>query len=307
MRQFFEGTRPGHVGRVGTAEFELPVLYFRDDSFGALFTADFTRLQAAMPSQSLYPVPHTPGRGLVYIGCFDYLDTSVGPYGEVAIAVPAVYGRRPPPLLPTVFEGRWPGFGAVILHLPVTTRLTRDGGRTYWGYAKFVADMRFQSTPEFQECRLEEGGEHILTLHVVKRGPPLPDRRPLITYSVKNGALLRTTIPQSTIVRMALDGGGAFLELGDAHPVAKSIRELEIDPRPVVTRSNLDRCAILPEGEVVEQSVRPLEGYLGAEREQGELESADARGVRGSSCWRAGPRATSPAVSTRRKPSSGGW
>jgi hypothetical protein len=272
MRPFFEGTRPGRVARVGTAEFDLPVLYFRDDSFGALFTADLARLRAVMPSRKLHPVPHsTPGRGLVYIGCFDYLDTSIGPYGEVAVAVPAVYGRRPPPVLPTVFEGRWPGFGAVILHLPVTTRLTRDGGRAYWGYAKFVADMRFQSTPEFQECRLDEGGKHVLTLHVVKRGPPLPDRRPLITYSVKDGALIRTTIPQSTIVRTALGAGGASLELGGVHPVAISIRELGIDLRPVMTRYYLDRSAILPEGEVLEQGVGPLEGYPGAEREEGEL------------------------------------
>jgi len=271
MRPFFEGTRPGRVVRLGTAEFEVPVLYLRDESFGALFTADLGRLRMAMPSPNLHPVPHKPGRGLVYIGCYDYLDTSVGPYGEVAVAVPAVYGRRPPPVLPAIFEGRWPGFGAVILHLPVTTRLTRDGGRVYWGYAKFVADMRFQSTPEFQECRLEEGGKHILTLHVVKRGPTLPDRRPLVTYSVRDGALLRTLIPQSAIVRTALGTAGSFLELGDSHPVATSIRELGIDFRPVMTRSYLDRSAILPEGEVVEQGVRPLEGYLGAEREAGEL------------------------------------
>ena len=131
--------------------------------------------------------------------------------------------------------------------------------------------MRFQSTPEFQECRLEEGGKHILSLHVVKRGLPLPDRRPLITYSVKERTLIRTTIPQSSIVRTALGAGGASLQLGDAHPVATAIRELGIDPRPVMTRSNLDRSAILPEGEMVEHAVRPLEGYLGTEREKGEL------------------------------------
>jgi hypothetical protein len=39
----------------------------------------------------------------------------------------------------------------------------------------------------------------------------------------------------------------------------------------VMTRSYLDRSAILPDGEVLEQGVRPLEGYLGTEREAGEL------------------------------------
>ena len=273
MRPFFDGTRPGRTVRARAADVELPVLYFRDDSFGALFSAELEALRAVMPSDKLHPVPTLQrGRGLVYIGAYDYLDTSVGPYGEVGVAVPAVYGDRPPPpVIPSLLESRWPGFGAVILHLPVTDRLARDGGRDVWGYAKFTADMQFENTPELEQCRLSEGGQHILTLRIAKRGLVLPDRRPLVTYSVKDHALIRTTIPQTALVRMALGAAGASLELGDTHPVATSIRALGIDPKPVMTRYYIERSAILPEGEVIETGVRPLEGYLGSDVEHGEL------------------------------------
>jgi hypothetical protein len=272
MRTFFEGTRPGRLVTWGTAEFELPVLYFRDDSFGALFSADLDKLRAVMPSDNLHPIPLLrPGRGFIYIGAYDYLDTSVGAYGEVAVAVPAVYGRRPPPLLPTLLESRWPGLGGVILHLPVTNRMSRDGGRGQWGYTKFLADMEFQTNPEYLECRLEEDGDHILTLRVAKRGITLPDRRPLITYSVKDGDLIRTRIPQTMLTRTALGARGSSLALGETHPVAQSIKALGVDPRPLMTRYHLDRSTILPEGEVLERGVRPLDGYIGSEREEGEL------------------------------------
>lgn len=273
MRAFFDGTRPGRTVTFGTSTFELPALYFRDDSFAAVFTADYERVRAYMPSDQLHPVPASRGRALIAVIAYDYLETSVGPYGEVGVSAPVVYGRRPPPILPMALESAWDGFGHLILHLPVTRRSARDGGRGQWGYTKFVADMEFENTPEMHRCRLEEGGDHILTLQVNKRGLLLPDRRPIVTYSVKDGDLVRTTIPQASITRTALGAGGSSLELGDAHPVARSLRDLGIDLRPVMTRYFADRMAILPEGVVIENGVRPLDGYLGSDRDEGELQA----------------------------------
>lgn len=271
MRSFFEGTRPGRVVRCGDEEFEMPVLYFRDDSFQAMFTADLQKLRAVMPSDRLEPIQVSSGRGLVGIGAFDYLQTSVEPYGEIGIVVPAVYASKPPPLVPMLLESSWPGYGNVVLHLPVTRKLACDAGRLLWGYTKFTSDMQFQNTPELHEVRLEEGNEHILTLRVMKRGFTFPDRRPVVTYSVKDGALMRTTIPQRAIARMALGAGGSSLVLGDKHPVAQSIRALGIDTRPILTRYFLERSAILPEGEIIERGVRALDGFWGSDRDRGEL------------------------------------
>ncbi len=276
MRDFFEGTRPGRAVTAGSVGLELPALYFREDSFLGMFTADLANVRRLMPSRSLHPVRTATGRALLAIAAYDYLETSFDPYGEVAIAVPVVHGRRAAPVLPLLAEARWGGFGYLVLHLPVTRRSARDGGREVWGYAKFIADMKFRNTPERYECRLDEGGDHILTLRVVKRGLLSPDRRPIVTYSVKDRALVRTTVPQTAITRTALGAGGSSLELGDAHPVARSLRELDVDPRPVATRYFLDRQAILPEGEVVERGVQPLDGYRGSELEEGELVSVHA-------------------------------
>lgn len=274
MRAFFDGTRPGQMVSFGGAEFELPILYFRDDAFAAVFTADLAALRGAMPSPRLHPVAVGRGRGLVMVAAFDYLETSVGSYGEVGITVPVVHGRRPPPVLPLIMESGWRGFGHLILHLPVTTRLAREAGRGQWGYTKFIADMQFQNTPEAHEVRLDEGGQHILTLRVAKRGLVTADRRPIVTYSVKDRSLIRTVIPQVGLARNALGAGGSRLELGDEHPVAGALGGLGIDPRPILTRYYVERSAILPAGEIVERDVRPMDGYQGEERERGELRAS---------------------------------
>jgi hypothetical protein len=271
VSHFFSKTRPGEMVTHGCAVFELPILYYRDDLFGLSFGADFSQVRALMPSDSLHPVRLPGGGAIVGIFAMNYYETTVGPYGEVAVAVPVVYGsKRPPPLLPLLLESNYPGFGLLILHLPVTTLAARDGGRGEWGFTKFTSDMVFTLTPEFMECRISEGEMHILTLRVARQGMAIRDRKPVVTYTVKEGRLIRTTIPQQGSQRLALRPPDSFVELGD-HPVAESIRRLGLSERPFISRYYMERSGILPKGDVIEDGVRPLEGYYGSERE-GRLE-----------------------------------
>jgi hypothetical protein len=268
---FFNWTGPTAKGvDVGSAEIDLPIMYYRDDSFMAFFSAAYEPLQALLPSQELYPVTLPGGRATVVVIAFNYLDTSIGPYGEVGIVIPCTYGRPAPALLSLALEGRFPGWGGFVLHLPVTSLLARDGGRAIWGYSKFVADMDFQKRPAYQRVRLAEGDAHILTLTVQQRGVPLKDNRPLITYSVRDGQLLKTTVPSRAVYQMGLRPGGGTLELGD-HEIADQLRALDIATTAIATRNFLTRSAILPAGEPIGPVDQPHPGHAGEEREFGRL------------------------------------
>ncbi len=262
MAEFFAGTRPGRIVALGEMTFELPVLYYRDDSFFLFFTAELDKVKAILPSDRLHPVTLMPGKAVLAIGAFNYIESTAGPYGEVGVAIPVVHGPKPPPpLLPALMESRYPGFGLLIMHLPVTTMLSRDGGRAEWGYTKFLADMDFLITPEYMECRLAEGGRKILTQKVARQGLTFREHRALVTYSVRDGDLVKTRIPQLATCRFTLRPKGSSLTLGE-HPVADSIRALGISGRPFMSRYYEDRTAYLPAGEVIERGVRPFDGYL---------------------------------------------
>ena len=266
MSDFFEGTRPGKEVTFGKATFELPILYFRDDMFALFFTADFAKLKSLIPSDKLHPIRVSRRRALLGIAAFNYLDTSIGPYGEVGVVVPVVRGKRPAlPLLPGLLEGWYPNFGALVLHLPVTTQKARDAGRGQWGYTKFVSDMQFDNTPEYLECSLSGGKSHILTLHVAKRGWHFTDNRPVVTFTVLDGNLIQTVIPQKGRCRASLSPKGSYLTLGD-HEMAESIRQLELSQSPLQSRYYVERSAILPAGEIIEKGVRPLDGIRGTDR-----------------------------------------
>lgn len=264
MNPFFSSSlRPGKILSHGVATFECPVLYFRDDAFALFYTADKHAVEALMPTKSLHPVRLPGNRAMVGVVAFNYLETSFGPYGEVGIIVPVVHGHKPPPLLlPALLEGRYPGFGSLVIHLPVTNQTARDAGRGEWGYPKFVADMRFSITPEALTCDLSEDGRHILTLHVVRQGFFIRDEKPLTTFSVRNRSLIETVIPNKGCFRMAVNPQGSYLKLGD-HEVAQGIAGLGFAKKPLLSRYYLERNAILPQGRVIEENVLPLDGYAG--------------------------------------------
>ncbi|HOD13162.1 MAG TPA: acetoacetate decarboxylase family protein [Spirochaetota bacterium] len=268
MQGFFAGTRPGKKAKYGKAAFDLPILYLRDDFFGLYFTADPKKVKGILPSDRMHPVTMPNGRAIVAILAYNYIDTTIGPYGEVPVAIPVLYDRKHLPLmgfLPALRQANYPGFAVLIMHLPVTKVEARDAGRGEWGYTKFIADMRFDITPEFLQCSMSEGDEHILDLRVMRRGFHMRDNKPLITFSVRDRKLIRTVIPQKGTMRMSLSMKGSFVNFGK-HPMAKSIQALDISEKPFMANYYTERGAILPSGTVIEENVRPFEGYPGKDR-----------------------------------------
>ena len=264
--KFFSRTRPGEKLKIGNLSVELPILYLRDDLFTAFFTCSLKRVREILPSEKLKPVSLGLGRAVVGIGCFNYIDTSIGPYGEVGVIIPVVHNRLCPPVFPLLLEANYPSLGFLVMHLPVTALAARNAGRGIWGYTKFTTEMNFEITPEASTCEMSEGGKNILRLTVKKKGMVRRDNRPLVTYSVLNRELIYTNIPTRAIYLTSVIPSHSELVLGD-HPVANTIRALEPSKKALMSRLYVERSGILPRGEVVETGVKPMDGYPGGEQE----------------------------------------
>ncbi len=265
---FFANTRPGTRASYGEADFDLPILYFRDDFFGLYFTADYKKVRDIMPSENLHPLRMPHGRAVIVIAAYNYRDTTIGPYGEIPVAIPVVFNKkkgRLSSLVPLLMESGYPDFGVLVMHLPVTKVVARDAGRGQWGYTKFVADMTFRVTPEYMHCTMLEKQRHILDLHVPRKGIPITDKKPLTTYSVKDGRLIKTVIRQYGVKHLGILPKAAYVKFGH-HPMADSIKALDISPKPFISMYYTERSGILPSGQVMETGVKPFDGYIGENR-----------------------------------------
>lgn len=263
---FFQRTKPSiSMTSVGSeaSPVELLILYFRSDCFMGVFSADLDAVIELLPSDQLYPVRTSRGRAAVGIVAYNYLETSIGAYGEIGIAALCTFGRSAPPLIPLGLEARWPGFGGFVVHLPVTHDRACQAGRSIWGYPKFVADMAFDLTPEHQRVELREGGKEILSLDIAARGSLVQDNSALVTYSEHDGHILRTTIPVRSAYRLAVRRPRGGFELGE-HPLADGLRRLDLSPNPIATKCYVDHAAILPAGDVIGRSTRSASGFEGS-------------------------------------------
>lgn len=267
-RAFLDWTGPSTPAvELGVAEIALPIRYWRTDCFMALFTADLGAVVDLLPSSRLHPVRVTRTKAVVAVGVFNYLETSVGPYGEIAVSPLCTLDREAPPVLPLA-TGYLRGLSAFVAHLPVTTRIAREAGRQVWGYPKFVADMDFDLRPEAQRVEMFEDGQEILSLDVRRRGRVALESAPLTTYTAHGDRLIRTRIAMRGHVATAIGSSNGELLLGD-HPVGREIAALGIGTGPLLTRTYLSHSAILPVGADLGPVDRIHRGHLGSDVESG--------------------------------------
>jgi hypothetical protein len=260
---------------VGAFHGGSPVVWHRSESCQTLHSASFEAIAAVLPTPDLHPVRFPGGRAIVLISSFQHdVITAHGvrgramlPYGEVMVA--ALVTRRPAPALVPLVAPPATGFGAgaFVLHLPVTTREARDGGRLLFGLPKFIADMEFEDAIETCSVRLDEGGRHILTQTIRPGGPTSVLSAPLTVYSVLEGDLIAETMPTVGLQQRRPGRRGGYLELGD-HQIADELRDLDISPEPfLTTRVSGLRFAMTPGRPI--GSARQYLGYIGAERDLG--------------------------------------
>lgn len=230
---FFDGVSQSDITVAGQAA-KMPIFYYDGLGITAIFPARLSALRRLVPDPDVRPARFVPGVGMVAISAFEYRDTDVGEYNEVAISVilsdPRVLGNAPGQAVARALRRKQ--FHAYVHHLPVTTEAAREAGCDFYNFPKFIASIEFEHEADRISCRLAEGEEHILTLHSTRltgggdEGVQVfshqwMDRRPQST-EVKLHAtpLAATTRP-----------GTARVELGARHPIALELGDLLVSRR----------------------------------------------------------------------------
>lgn len=232
---FFQVPRTVHTTSQG--DVDLPIVYERVDAAYAFFRVDEAAVAPMLTGTGLRTTPFAGTSCLAGLACFAYHETSVGPYNEVGVVVPAVPTDHPvsvgglPELVRTLSHPneRWGGFH--VLHLPVTTAIANAGGRELWGYPKFVTSIDMALGRRSLSCAVSDPDDDGMLMRLDGRlgmGIPTPALS-LVTYSVLDGQLLRATVDVRGRMR-AHAGRHLRLDVGTSHhPMAETLRTLGLD------------------------------------------------------------------------------
>ena len=225
---FFKDTPKKALDMAGQP-MEFPIFYYDVRFVTAIFTAKTSALKKLLPHRRFKPIQIWPGTGMLGIAAFEYHDTSIGPYNEVAIAIPIKFPSRfVVPGLSALKMMRKKLFPVYIHHLPVTTEIALKAGIHFYNYPRFLAQITFQDRDERLEVTLKEKDDLILKLLAKKLTLKRSAGFEFHTYSIKDNVVMHALIegwaPKFGAVRM---GSVAELELGE-HGISKELAELNL-------------------------------------------------------------------------------
>jgi hypothetical protein len=232
---FFDGVRQAEIDLTGDPV-KLPIFYRDGEAMTGVFPAKIGRLRRYLPDRRLEPARLAPGVGVVTISCFEYRDSDVGTYNELAIGIALNYPNHRlnlpgKAMLSGLLHGQMEGY---VWHLPVTTELAWKAGRDFWNYPKIVAPIEFTEDQRTRTCRLTDEGEHVLTMRGQRLSSNRTEDLQLFTHIYQDGQ------PQRGEFRLKMQKSGqsimpgsAELELGINHPWALELREVLISTRSI--------------------------------------------------------------------------
>lgn len=203
----------------------LPILYRDASQLGVFFAVDLEVAREVVGrDRSVEPWPIL-GRAVAAIYAWEYRDSTVGAYGEVGLGIQCRRkGSRPSLLTLGRDMGAQDDQGIWVASLPVTTEAARSAGVELWGYPKYVTAI--ETTFVKGEASVRLGDELTLRLEALS-GPRLA-AQPVVTYTAREGRLLRTRIDVDHKVRWG-SGLGAHLELRGDGPTTLLARKLGLD------------------------------------------------------------------------------
>ena len=228
---FFDG-HPQQDVAIRQYRGKVPMFFRRVRMMSAVFTADLGALERALPPQlERKPIQVWPGQGLAAIGCFEYEDTDIGPYNEVALSIPFFNGKGIPSPREVIASLRGKEVSAYIKELPVTTEAALFGGVDFFNYPKYLADITFSETETTRTCALREsaGGALILELagkKLATRAAESLDVAAANTYPILQGRpVLARLLMNRQQSASTLDAAAAQVRLGPSAR-AEPFREL---------------------------------------------------------------------------------
>ncbi len=222
--------RPRETFRTSAGEVQLPILYRDGSAFFAFFQVDPDRAAEVLAATPLVPARFGRGTALAVIAAFDFKDSSIGPYRQLGTALAVVPRDVVAPRLPLLHFLRartHADVGLHVLDLPVTSAISDAAGREIWGFPKLLTAIDVETAPGISAVVQAPEGEEPIVLLEGHAGPALALRAvDLVTYTVHEGAILRTVLESRGWMHTGL-GRGVTLRIGDAeHPMGRRLLAL---------------------------------------------------------------------------------
>jgi hypothetical protein len=225
----------GRFALVDGIPFALPVNCERSPALFAVFPINADKARALLPGNEIHPL-RLWKKGLLVVSVIDYRVTDIGKYIEFSIAIACTHGLRPAPrLLPALLKKHY-GTGQFVFDLPVSTEVSVKGGKGIWGMPKHQANLDYAVGDRVVSSQYDLDGQLCMRIEIDRPvAARLPFAADAANYSQFRGMLMKSYVHFRGKAGVRLfQKGSARLTLG-SHPRIQPLRDLEIEPDPLLT------------------------------------------------------------------------
>jgi len=224
---------------------DLPILYRDASQLASFYRVDPAKAAAVLKGVGLEPLVMM-GKTIVLLVGFEYRDTTVGVYNELGLGIMTKLPGTSISALKLIGDlAAQPQQGMFVANLPVTTEAARAAGFEIWGYPKYVTGIETSFDANGVRVVLQDEFEWSIGKQRGLRAKGLP----LVTYTVREGHLVRTVVRVGNTVKW---GGSRSVQLRlmGSGPTADNLRTLGLhEMRPSVSFRTDAMKSILPAGE----------------------------------------------------------
>lgn len=225
----------GRYAMVDGIAFEMPINCAKSPALFAVFPVNADRARALLPGNEIHPL-RLWKKGLLVVSVMDYRVTDIGKYIEFSVAIACTHGHKPAPrLIPALLTRRY-GTGQFVLDLPVSTEISVKGGKGIWGMPKHQANLNYIVGERTVSSQYDLDGQLCMKIEIDRPAKAwLPFDAGAANYCQFRGMLMKSSVYfRGKIGFYVFRKGSARLTLGD-HPRVRPLKELEIEPGPILT------------------------------------------------------------------------
>jgi hypothetical protein len=225
----------GRHSLVDGIPFHLPVECKDSPALFAVFKINAEKAKTFIPGNEVHPMRLWGNRGLLVVSVMDYRNTTIGKYIEFSVGIACTHGSKPAPaLLPGVFMKHY-GTGQYVIELPVSSEISVKGGKGIWGMPKHQASLNYIVGEDRVSSQYDLDGEFMIKITIQRpKKAWFPMNTGAVNYCSFRGMLMKSFLYFHGKLGFFFNKKNSAQLLISDHPRVKKIKDLEIDPDPLL-------------------------------------------------------------------------
>lgn len=244
LNKEFERLKEDMLNNVGdaTASFNVlgndintPVKYPDATARMVFFPISFEKAEKLISNNRLIPVRFLGKRAVLGITIFDYVESDVGAYRELALSIPVLKDPKfRCPFLPLIFDGLFKNFGFYTVLLAMNNDIGRIHSKKIFGYPTYSKNINVDINKNEKTLfiSVKEGKEKIIDLKINNSKKAKLIRKSYNTYIKKDNNLNLVKMDIIAMMSESFLGKNIEISLGN-HYISKILKDLDLGDKAI--------------------------------------------------------------------------